>query len=228
MNKAFIFDMDGVLVASIEVWRRHIESVWPDLVGPEVAAVCRVPVGQTPVSVYAEAVKHGSKVSKEAFLQKFDELAANVYKEAPFTDGVDALGEYLVSKNYKLGLISSSPKAWMDMVLGRLSFGPKIEATLSINDSPHLMPKPHPGSYFELMQKLEVTSDSSIILEDSNSGIQAAKSAGVFTIGLTTNLLPEYTQHGADTYANTIEEIIQIVEDFDKKLEFTAQMSESH
>jgi HAD superfamily hydrolase (TIGR01509 family) len=227
MNKAFIFDMDGVLIASIEVWRRHIESVWPDLVGPEVAAVCRVPVGQTPVSVYAEAVKHGSKVSKEAFLEKFNELAVKVYQEAPFTDGVDALADYLVGKNYKIGLISSAPKPWMDMVLARLAFASKFNAVVSINDTSHLLPKPHPGSYFEIMEKLEVNSDTSIILEDSNSGIQAAKSAGAFTIGFTTNLLPEYTQHGADTYANTIEEIIQIVEDFDKKLEFTAKMSES-
>lgn len=214
--------MDGVLVASIEYWHKYIQSEWPSLVGPEVAAVCRVPVGQTPVSVYAEAVKHGSKVSKEAFMQKFDEIAAKVYQEAPFTAGVEDLGNYLLSKEYRIGLISSSPKAWMDTVLKRLSFGDKIGAIVSINDSPNLLPKPHPSSYMEIMGMLDVTSDNTIILEDSNSGIQAAKAAGVFTIGLTTNLLPEYTQHGADTYANSVEEIIQIVEMFNKKLEATA------
>lgn len=211
--------MDGVLVASIEYWHKYIQSEWPELVGHEVAAVCRVPVGQTPVSVYAEAVKHGSQVSKETFMQKFNEIASKVYLEAPFTSGVEDLGEYLLSKQFTLGLISSSPKAWMNTVLHRLSFGDKISAVVSINDSPDLLPKPHPSSYMEIMGMMGVISDNTIILEDSNSGIQAAKSAGVFTIGLTTNLLPEYTQHGADTYANSVEEIIQIVELFDKKLE---------
>lgn len=219
MSKGFIFDMDGVLIASIEYWHKYIESVWPDLVGSEVAAVCRVPVGQTPVSVYTEAVKHGSKVSKDVFLQKFNEIATKVYQEAPFTAGIEDLEEYLLSKQYKLGLISSSPKAWMDSVVQRLSFAEKINAIVSINDSSTLLPKPHPSGYLEIMNMLELTSDNTIVLEDSNSGIQAAKSAGVFTIGLTTNLLPEYTQHGADTYANSVEEIIQIVEFFDKKLE---------
>lgn len=222
MNKGFIFDMDGVLVASIEYWHKYIESEWPALVGSEIAAVCRVPVGQTPMTVYAEAVKHGSKVSKEIFMQKFNEIAEKVYQEAPFTAGIDDLGAYLLSRQYTIGLISSSPKAWMDRVLGRLSFGDKMKAVVSINDSPNLLPKPHPSSYIEIMGMLGVTSDNTIILEDSNSGIQAAKSAGVFTIGLTTNLLPEYTQHGADTYANSVEEIFQIVELFDKRLETMA------
>jgi beta-phosphoglucomutase-like phosphatase (HAD superfamily) len=218
MTKAFIFDMDGVLVSSISYWHKYVEEVWPDLVGAEVAAVCHVPVGQTPASVYAEAVKHGSKVSKEAFMQKFDELAVKVYQEAPFTSGIEDLGTFLLSKNYKIGLISSSPKLWIDSVVNRLSFGGQIEAIISINDDEGLKPKPHPGSYIQIIDKLGARSETSIILEDSNSGIQAAKSAGVFTIGLTTNLLPEYTQHGADTYANTVEEIIKIVEDFDRDL----------
>lgn len=219
MTKAFIFDMDGVLVSSISYWHKYVEEVWPDLVGPEVAAVCHVPVGQTPASVYAEAVKHGSKVSKETFMQKFDELAIKVYQEAPFTTGIEELGGFLQNKGYKLGLISSSPKLWIDSVVQRLSFGNQIEAIISINDNADLKPKPHPGSYIQIIDQLGARSETSIILEDSNSGIQAAKSAGVFTIGLTTNLMPEYTQHGADIYANTVEEIIKIVEDFDKGLE---------
>lgn len=218
MTKAFIFDMDGVLIASIANWKKYVQEVWPELVGPEVAAVCRVPVGQTPISVYNEAVKHGAKVPKDVFLQKFDEIAKKVYDESHFTGGIDELGAYLVDKNYKLGLISSSPKAWMDTVVQRLSFGDKIETLVSINDTPHLLPKPHPGSYLEIMANMGVKSASVIVLEDSNSGIQAAKSAGIYTIGLTANLMPDYTQHGADAYANSIEEIIQIVEEFDRQL----------
>ncbi len=218
MNKAFIFDMDGVLVASEHLWHQYLEEVWPELVGQEVAAVFRVPVGQTPLSIHAEAVKHGSTVSQEVFLKKFDEIAARVYKESLYTHGVEELGEFLLKKNYKMGVVSSSPRAWMDVVLKGLSFGDKIEAVISINDNPELKPKPHPGSYIEAIDQLKAASETTIVLEDSNSGIQAAKAAGVYTIGLTTNLLPEYTQHGADIYANTINDIMRIVEEFDRNL----------
>jgi HAD superfamily hydrolase (TIGR01509 family) len=218
MTKAFIFDMDGVIIASEASWHRYLDSIWAELIGAETAAVFRFPVGMTPNSIYNEAVKHGSNVSEEAFYKKFDEIAEKVYKESPFTGGIDELGNFLLSREYKIGLVSSSPKAWIDTVTQRLSFGDKISAIVSLNDRPELKPKPHPGGYFETINELGATSETTIILEDSNSGIQAAKAAGAFTIGLTAHLLPTYTQHGADMYANTVEDIKKIVADFDDKL----------
>jgi beta-phosphoglucomutase-like phosphatase (HAD superfamily) len=218
MTKAFIFDMDGVIIASEESWHQYLDGIWSELIGAETAAVFRFPVGMTPNSIYSEAIKHGSKCTEETFYKKFDEIAEKVYKESPFTGGIDELGNFLLSREYKIGLVSSSPKAWIDTVLERLTFGNKISAIVSLNDRPELKPKPHPGGYFETIDQLGATSETTIILEDSNSGIQAAKAAGAFTIGLTAHLLPAYTQHGADIYANNVEDIKQIVLDFDDRL----------
>lgn len=218
MTKAFIFDMDGVIIASEEGWHKYLDGIWEELVGAETAAVFRFPVGMTPSSIYNEAVKHGSTVDKEVFYKKFDEIAEKVYQESPFTGGIDELGNFLLSREYKIGLVSSSPKAWIDRVVQRLTFGEKISAIVSLNDRPELKPKPHPGGYFETIDQLGANSGTTIILEDSNSGIQAAKAAGAFTIGLTAHLLPNYTQHGADMYANNVEDIKKIVIDFDDRL----------
>jgi len=49
-------------------------------------------------------------------------------------------------------------------------------------------------------------------LEDSNPGIASAKAAGAFTIGLRQNLIDGYQQVGADAYANTIDEVIALVD----------------
>lgn len=218
MIKAFIFDMDGVIINSEEAWHRYLDNVWNELIGPETASVFRFPVGMTPSSIYSEAVKHGSKVSEEQFYKQFNEIAEKVYKESPFTGGIDELGNFLVDREYKIGLVSSSPKAWIDKVLERLTFRDHIASIVSINDKPELKPKPHPGSYIESIDQLGANSDTTIILEDSNSGIQAAKAAGAFTIGLTAHLLPAYTQHGADIYAHTVDDVKKIVNDFDDKL----------
>jgi HAD superfamily hydrolase (TIGR01509 family) len=219
MIKAFIFDMDGVIIASEESWHRYLDNVWAELVGKETANVFRFPVGMTPTSIYSEAVKHGSKVSEEQFYKQFNEIAEKVYQESPFTGGIEDLGNFLISRQYKIGLVSSSPRAWINTVLERLSFKDHITAIVSINDRPELKPKPHPGSYFETISELGAKSETTIILEDSNSGIQAAKAAGAFTIGMTAHLLPTYTQHGADIYANNVEDIKKIVVDFDDRLQ---------
>lgn len=210
--------MNGVIIASENTWRKYLNEIWQELVGLEIANVFRFPVGMSPESVYAEAVKHGSKAPKDIFIQKFNEIATKVYEESPITNGMDELGNYLAAKDFKMGLVSSSPKIWIDTVLKRLSFSDKITCVISINDMPALKPKPHPGSYILAIDHLKAKSGTSIVLEDSNSGIQAAKSAGVYTIGLTANLLPDYTQHGADIYANSVYEIIKIIEDFDKNI----------
>jgi HAD superfamily hydrolase (TIGR01509 family) len=219
MTKAFIFDMDGVIIASEEAWHRYLDNVWSELIGVDAATVFRFPVGMTPTSIYNEAVKHGSKVSEEQFYKQFNEIAEKVYRESPFTGGIEDLGDFLISREYKIGLVSSSPRAWINTVLERLSFRDHIKAIVSINDRPELKPKPHPGSYFETINELGAKSETTIILEDSNSGIQAAKAAGAFTIGMTAHLLPNYTQHGADIYANNVEDIKQIVVDFDDRLQ---------
>lgn len=219
MTKAFIFDMDGVLVASEKLWHESLEKIWPQLVGPEIAAVFRIPIGQTPLTMHAEAVKHGSTVTLEEFLTEFEKIAHIVYKEAPITENFDKLVQFLADNHYRLGLVSSSKRSWIDLVLERVSFKDKIASIVSINDAPDLQSKPHPGSYIETIANLDAKSDTTIVLEDSNSGIQAAKAAGVYTIGFTANLLPEYTQHGADKYANKIEDVIEIVKEFDKKLQ---------
>lgn len=218
MTKAFIFDMDGVIINSEESWHHYLDNVWTELIGPETASVFRFPVGMTPTSIYNEAVKHGSKVSEEQFYKQFNEIAEKVYRDSPFTGGIDELGNFLVSREYKIGLVSSSPKAWIDKVLERLSFKEHISSIVSINDRPELKPKPHPGSYIETIDQLGASSDTTIILEDSNSGIQAAKAAGAFTIGLTAHLLPTYTQHGADIYAHTVDDVKKIVAEFDDRL----------
>ena len=218
MTKAFIFDMDGVLVASEKLWHEYLEKIWPDLVGAEIAQVFRIPIGQTPLTMHAEAVKHGSTVTLEEFLGEFDKIAQKVYEEAPITDEFEKLINFLIERNFKLGLVSSSKRSWIDLVLNRVSFKDKISSVVSINDRPELQSKPHPSSYIETIENLGATSDSTIILEDSNSGIQAAKAAGVYTIGFTANLLSEYTQHGADRYANKIDDVISIVNEFDQTL----------
>lgn len=61
------------------------------------------------------------------------------------------------------------------------------------------------------MRVLASTPDNTIILEDSNSGIKSARASGAYTIGLKQNLVDSYVQEGADDYAKTMTDVIELV-----------------
>lgn len=51
----------------------------------------------------------------------------------------------------------------------------------------------------------------SAALEDSNPGISSSKATGLFTIGYREHLPVGYDQKGADVYADTMKDVLEIV-----------------
>ncbi len=211
MNKAFIFDMDGVIVDSENAWREYALGFFEQLVGSKIAKKVGDLIGMSVNEEYEKSVKYGLSIPKDIFVKAYDEKAAYVYSKSNITQGVDKLVKELIELGYKIGLVSSSRQNWINHVLKRLSFTEEIKCVISINDQ-GFPPKPNPAAYKETIKKLDATADSTIIIEDSNRGIQAAKAAGAFVIGFRGNLVDGYQQHGADAYAGTMREVIKIVE----------------
>lgn len=117
----------------------------------------------------------------------------------------------LLNLDYHIGIVSGSPLSWITTVTKRLSFEDDIELVISLYDRHDLGNKPEPDGYVEAMHALRSTPATTIILEDSNSGIAAAKSSGAYTIGLKQNLVDGYIQNGADDYAETMIDVIELV-----------------
>lgn len=224
MNKAFIFDMDGVIVDSENAWEEFGDNFLQDLLGKETAEKIGDTIGMTVNTIYDFAAKHGFSMNREEYFKFYDKKAAYVYSKSKLTPGIEKLGAKLIYHGFKIGLVTSSRTIWANNVLPRLSFADNIDCFISINDRDNLRPKPAPDAYLEAIEKLGTTPKSAIILEDSNSGIKAAKSAGAFTIGFRQNLVPGYLQEGADVYAKNMEEVLRIVNMF-LKLDSISQKS---
>ena len=125
---------------------------------------------------------------------------------------MELLIDALEQRGYKIGLVTQSSQRCIDFVFQRLSNSKKITKTLSLYQHPELRPKPSPDGYIEILKEFNAEPKRSFILEDSNTGIQAAKAAGACVIGFRENLIDGYAQTDADVYADTMEDIIQIVE----------------
>ena len=217
MNKAFIFDMDGVLVDSERHWEPLEEPFLKKIFGEKVAGELGSLVGVGLDGVYKKAIELGANVDWNEFLRGYEEVAMRVYDAAAITKGLDELVQRLIELEFKIGLVTQSPRTWVNRVLPQLSFENKLEVVLSLKERPDLKGKPEPDGFLAALKTLDADPQRSIVLEDSNFGIQAAKAAGCYVVAFRGNLVEGYEQTGADAYADTMGDVIKLVENREKK-----------
>lgn len=206
--------MDGVLVDSESVWGELERVQLPKIFGQDVFTRMGSLIGVGVTDVVERAQSLGAVFEPIEYLKVADEMAREVYARAPITKDVDILVQKLLGAGFHLGLVTQSPQQWLDQVLPRLPFKDKFEVVISLYEHPELKRKPNPDGYVSAISGLAADSVRSVILEDSNFGIQAAKASGAFTIAFRGNLLPGYEQTGADAYADTMDDVIKLVEKF--------------
>jgi HAD superfamily hydrolase (TIGR01509 family) len=91
----------------------------------------------------------------------------------------------------KIGLASSSSRAWVEGHLTRLGLLPAFDCIRCADDVTET--KPHPALYLSVLKALDTRADQAIAFEDSPNGIEAAQGAGIFCIAVPnamTRLLP--------------------------------------
>jgi HAD superfamily hydrolase (TIGR01509 family) len=81
-----------------------------------------------------------------------------------------------------LGVASNSPRAFVDRTLEVSGLRGRFGCVLSAEDVAH--PKPAPDLYVELARVLGAEASACVALEDSPTGVTAARAAGTFVIGV--------------------------------------------
>lgn len=212
--KAFIFDMDGVIINSESVWEQKEKAFLGELLGEEVYRKIKNEIlGSTTDVVYDLACQNGFKMSKNEFLKRYDDQAMLVYAQSKLTMDIDELLDYLVSLNFKIGLVTASRKLWIEQVLSKLKNKDVFEYILSLAGKKDLKPKPYPDGYLEVMKKFDSDAQETMILEDSKKGVEAAKKSGAFTICLLENLPANYRPQGADMYVKDLKSLIKFLKE---------------
>ncbi len=211
-NRLFVFDMDGVLVASEKAWVETEPRIHEDMFGAEIAHGIGDTIGISVGQIYEKAITLGSRMDKAEYDRLYNEAAMRVYGRCAISEGTDELVAYLLANKWSLALLSSSPMLWIKQVLVRLSWRDKFAVVLSLNEHRELRPKPFPDGYLHILRKVGVIPEVSVALEDSNPGIQSAKEAGLFTIGYREHLPDGYEQQDADATAETMTDVLTILQ----------------
>ena len=216
MKHACIFDFDGVVIESERYWEDVAvkRRIYTEVYGIEIAEkLHNKTLGLNMDAIHKRATSYGSTATIQSFYNACDTQARIIYANAPLTNGLDVLLDELRIMNISLGIVSASPKLWIDIALKRLQQSSMFKTIISLHERSDLKHKPDPDGYLEAMKNLGVKPFETVIIEDSNTGIRSAKASGAFTIGLKQNLVPGYAIDGADVYIDTINEAVKYMKE---------------
>ena len=183
MIDAVVFDLDGVLIESEEVWDAVRAAYVRERGGRYDAEVQRAMMGMssTEWSRYLHETAAVPDEPEEINREVVRRMLASYREHLPLIDGAtDAVRR--LAANYPLGLASSSNREIIDSVLDLAGLAAYFEATVSSEEVAH--GKPAPDVYLEAARRLGVDPTSCAAIEDSHGGIRSAKAAGMRVIAI--------------------------------------------
>lgn len=181
--KGLLFDMDGTLMDSehlhIKAWINILKQVGihttPDYFQKWIGVS---DVELMPIILSEFGFGHYDSLDlveqKRAFFRQY--AREELHTIPGIKEGLEAL------KNWPMALVTMSSKknALLSIELTKISH--YFKTVITLNDV--LIPKPDPECYLKASSILGFHANECIAIEDSESGVKSAKSAGCFTIGV--------------------------------------------
>ena len=206
---AVIFDMDGLLLdtetlwheAEVELFRRHgAEFTWDDkmaVIGTSFEITARY---------FADRLRRPSAEGAALVDEMVTLMHERVLRQVEARPGALELVDRLRALDgVRLGLASNSPRFLVDDALATAGLTGAFETVVTSSDVEHA--KPAPDIYLRACRDLGVDPSQALALEDSASGVAAAKAAG-----LTCVAVPQFAEtdvSAADRIVDSLEELLQ-------------------
>jgi HAD superfamily hydrolase (TIGR01509 family) len=182
-TEAVVFDLDGVLIQSEEVWDAVRERYVREHGGRYDEEIQRAMMGMSAPEwsrfLHEEA---GVPDEPEAINRDVVRLMLDAYRrDLPLLPGATQAVRR-VAAAFPLALASSSNRLIFEEVLGLAGLTECFRATVSSEEVER--GKPAPDVYLEAARRLGVAPDSCAAVEDSHAGIRSAKSAGMRVVAI--------------------------------------------
>jgi HAD superfamily hydrolase (TIGR01509 family) len=189
MIEAVVFDLDGLLVDSEQLWDQAREALarerggrWHDRAQADMMGMSspewsrymheRIGLRESPEEISAEVVRR---------------MEARYRDQLPLLPGAREAVERLAAR-WPLGLASSSNRPLIDLTLELSGTAPCFRATVSFEEVAR--GKPAPDVYLEAMRRLGVDPTRTAAIEDSHNGILSAATAGMRVVAIPNRRFP--------------------------------------
>jgi HAD superfamily hydrolase (TIGR01509 family) len=186
---AVVFDLDGVILDTEELWDEVRERLARERGGrwSEQAQADMMGMSSTEWSRYMHEVvglaEPPEEINREVVRRMLDAYADRL----PVIDGaVDAV--HRLASRWPLGLASSSNRELIERALELSNLAPLFRATVSSEEVAR--GKPAPDVYLEAARRLNVQAKDCAAIEDSANGIRSANAAGIRVVAIPNQAFP--------------------------------------
>lgn len=178
-----IFDMDGVIIDSEQLWDRAREEFTRQHGGTWRGDAQRAMMGMASHewSAYMHdelKVQMAPQEISAAVVARLEEL----YREQlPLIDGAtDAV--HAAAARWPVAIASSSNRELIDLITGLAGIGDALSATVSSEEAGR--GKPAPDVFLRAAELLQVAPEECVVIEDSANGIRAGAASGAAVIAI--------------------------------------------
>ena len=183
--KAIVFDFDGLIVDTevpeYEAWLGIFRSYGVDL--PLSVWTPHIGGGNDGFDIYAHLAElTGMRVDRDELRDRRRADFAELFKHAVPLPGVEDYIATARDRGIRIGIASSSTHSWVDPKLEQIGLSDVFDTVVCSEDVGSA--KPDPASYLRALAGLGVTSDETFALEDSPTGVQGAKNAGLLCVAV--------------------------------------------
>lgn len=182
--QAVIFDIDGTLVDSMSLWH-EIDIAYFERIGiPMPPDVQKAVEGMSFRETALYFQKHFQPEREVTDIENdWIEMAHEKYlSEIKAKPGAKEYLDFLQEKGIKLGVATSNDKKLAYAALSPHGFSEKLDSLRTsgeVNKG-----KPAPDVYLKVAEDLKIAPENCLVFEDTPSGMQAGKAAGMSVIGV--------------------------------------------
>lgn len=210
-----IFDVDGVIIHSEPVLKERRRQFFAEN-GESISEEIQLQlVGSNPKDMF-QMIFPGEIDKQKIWMEKY-ELFKKEYS-IDFKEIVNSniynLVKYLKEQQYQLGIASSGAKESIQKMLIDTQLTDIFSCIVSGEEFEKS--KPDPAVYVSAVQKLGLCPEQCIAIEDSYYGMQSAKDAGLYVVGLKHE---DYKVNltFADAVIESLDEVVTILEKIQEK-----------
>lgn len=218
--------MDGVLFPTEDLKFRAYQDVFKNLYNIDIKETPgRIGLSETKamelfLNIYN---KQGDSSKIQELIQKKREVYYNILEKqdfSPITGVEEFLKKIKLSGEFKVGLATSSNLKSTEILIKKFGFKKYFDSILSLEHV--IKPKPDPEIYLSSAKLLGIDPSCCVVFEDSPTGLEAAKRAGMYRVGIATGISREQIQTFSDLAINDfrdikIENIKKLINQFKNK-----------